>query len=168
MRLVFDYDWFDLYDFVILYMVTVSVSGIEEVKRALARFSSDMQDRVIDKGLDYAAAEVAKIERSEAPKSSKVHYQYYGGKKVTINPGNLQKSIARIAGIKGSKSKKVRVVGPRAGKRSKYDGWYGRFVAKGTRHSRANAYHERAAERAKGLVRDIIVDSVAKAINKIR
>ena len=149
-------------------MITVQTTGMEAVRRELARFASSIQDVIIDRAMDIAAVEIAKIEKREVPKSGQVHYHYYGGKKITVNPGNLRNSIARIAGIKGSVSHKVRIIGPRSGRKSKFDGWYGGMVAKGTRHSRSNNFQERAAQIAAGRAHEIVSYAVEKAIVRLR
>jgi HK97 gp10 family phage protein len=148
-------------------MVTVRTTGIEEVKKALADFTVDMRERIIDTALDKAADFAAGISKKEAPVSKEVHYQYYGGRKNEVRPGNLKRSIARIPRIRGSRDKKIRLVGPRSGSKYKNDGWYGHFVESGTVHSTANPFQQRAATQAESGIENILVDAVEKAIRKL-
>jgi len=148
-------------------MVTVKTTGIEEVKKALSAFTVDMRERIIDTALDKAADFAAGLSKKEAPVSKEVHYQYYGGRKNEVRPGNLKRSIARIPRIKGSRDNKIRLVGPRSGSKYKNDGWYGHMVEQGTSHSKANPFQQRAASQAETGIENIIVDAVEKAIRKL-
>jgi HK97 gp10 family phage protein len=148
-------------------MVTVKTTGIEEVKKALSAFTVDMRERIIDTALDKAADFAAGLSKKEAPVSKEVHYQYYGGRKNEVRPGNLKRSIARIPRIKGSRDNKIRLVGPRSGSKYKNDGWYGHMVEQGTFHSKANPFQQRAASQAETGIENIIVDAVEKAIRKL-
>ena len=168
-------------------MVTVKTTGIEEIKKALSDFTVDMRERIIDTALDKAADFAAGISKKEAPVSKEVHYQYYGGRKNEVRPGNLKRSIARIPRIRGSRDNKIRLVGPRSGSKYKNDGWYGLFIEKGWNHNtskkgsakhrskklsggksiRANPFQQRAASQAEIGIENILLDAVEKAIRKL-
>lgn len=148
-------------------MVTVKTTGIEEVKKALSAFSLEIQDRVIPKAMDNEGTIVSEFVKDETPVSEKIHYQYYGGKKVAITPGNLKRSIARIPKIRGSKTNQIRLVGPRSGKKYKNDGWYGHMVDQGTVHSTASHFQEKGALQAGKVMGDVMNEAVEKAIRKL-
>lgn len=160
-------------------MITVKTTGIDEVRKKLSEFTVEIREKVIDKALDNAADMTARNEAKEAPVNKgdawvpgvgyvdgRWKYTKSKGKEFRP-PGDLKKSIARIPRIKGSRDNKVRVIGPRSGSKYKNDGYHGKFVAQGTKHSKADAFHLRAASASESGVESIIVDAVDKAIRKL-
>jgi HK97 gp10 family phage protein len=142
--------------------VSFDIQGVDKVLKMLRDKTVDVQDRALGKALDKAGDYIAKVARGNAPKSSAPHMT--GGKKVM--PGNLKKSIARLARYKGRPSNQIRLIGARSGKKYSNDGWYIHFVEKGTKHSRPNPFMEKTHEQSKGEAIRIVREEITRALKR--
>jgi len=144
----------------------VEIKGFNELQRQLKKLPDKVKKREMHKVLGQVANPTVKAARSQAPISKKPHLQ--SGKRTSklIQPGNLKKSIGKIKGKRGlGRENAVLYVGPRS-KGKKYDGWYGMFVALGTRFQKSNPFMKRAYNQTKGLVTAEAEVKVARYIQK--
>jgi HK97 gp10 family phage protein len=142
--------------------VSFDISGVEATLKMLRDKTLEVQDRALGKALDKAGDYIAKVARGNAPKSSAPHMS--GGRKVM--PGNLKKSIARLARYKGSLSNQIRLIGARSGKNYSNDGWYIHFVERGTSHSRSNPFMENTHRETKGEAVKIVREELTRALRR--
>ena len=133
----------------------VDIKGFSELERLIKKLPDKVTKREMHKILGQVANPTLKAAKGKAPKSKKAHLQKRKGQSfgTYISPGNLQKSLGKIKGKRGlGQENAVLYIGARAGKRRKNDGWYGRFVAKGTVKQSANPFTEKAYNQTKGMV----------------
>lgn len=145
----------------------VEIEGFNVLNAKIRALKDDKtKKKEMLKILGQVANPTVKAARNEAPISNRPHLISGKRTRKLIQPGNLKKSIGKIRGKKGlGKENAVLYVGPRS-KGRKNDGWYGMFVAHGTKHQEANPFMDRAYKQTKGKVTAEAEAKTAKYIQK--
>lgn len=146
--------------------VNSDIQGFDELQRRLKRAPDKVKRRELLKIIRVQTRPTIQAARQRAPISSEPHSRYSGGVEVrTYDPGNLRRSIGNIT----SKNRKYPniLVGPKAGAKKKYDGFYGHFVEFGTVNMPAQPFMRPAYESTGQGVGDGTADKVARKIEKI-
>ena len=122
--------------------------------------------RTAKQDLNEAAKVIVQAAKANAPQSAKPHQGAislgHKSKRITIKPGNLKRSIRRLA-LRRVKS--AAIVGIKLG--GAVDGWYGRFVEQGTKYQRAQYFMERAKNSAGPIAQDIAIRLISKRIDDL-
>jgi hypothetical protein len=151
------------------------VEGIEELVAKLTKIGDPKKTRsTLLKLLRKQARPIVQAARQEAPVGDKEHKRYLNGQVVaSYKPGNLAKSIQVIPGKKGSaRVNPIVYIGPRAGKKSTYDGYYGHIVHYDNARSKArvvvpgNPFMDRAWKAVGNSSTEATRQQVAKVIQK--
>ena len=119
----------------------ITIEGIDELSRHIKNLPSDkVKRKELLKALRRQAKPLLEAVKEKAP----VANNPITVKGVTYQAGNLQKSF----NIKAGRSKTMPnvVVGPRRGKKNKYDGWYAHFLLYGTDHIQGKDFVKEAAD----------------------
>ena len=114
--------------------------------------------RTAKQDLNEAAKVIVQAAKANAPQSTKPHR----ARKVLVKPGNLKRSIRRLA-LRRVKS--AAIVGIKLG--GAVDGWYGRFVEQGTKYQRAQYFMERAKNSAGPIAQGIAIRLISKRIDDL-
>ena len=94
----------------------IELIGDKELRKILEKLPEKVDVRLLKAAACRAAKPLVKAARRKAPSKT----------------GNLRKSIGTQA-LRSYNGSAAVLVGPRTGKRQKYDGWYSHFVEYGTR-----------------------------------
>lgn len=140
-------------------MATIQIDGVEELRRAIIGISDDkLKRRELLKILRRQAKPLLNAIRMEAP----VAKEPIKIKGETYLPQNLKKSFA----IQTGKSKKYPnvFVGPRRGKKHKYDGWYAHFLLYGTDKIKGNDFVKTGADRTMPSITQTASEEVKKYV----
>lgn len=117
----------------------IKIEGIDQLSQALKKALVDHKPEAVRKSLMRAGKVIVDEAKGRAPVSDKAHtFTTASGNKVTIQPGNLKKSIQILP--KWSKDPSGIYVGPKIKRRNAdkggVNGWYGHFVEYGVaRHN---------------------------------
>lgn len=133
---------------------------LDAIGRKFKRLINSLDDKTLDDVLTYSAQPLIQALKTGAPRSKKRHFRYdgRGAKVATFEPGNLSRSMDKLA---LRRLKKAIIIGPRIKRRGgkgvfnsdrKVDGYYARFVEKGTKKQRAQGFIKSAADATKGTV----------------
>lgn len=107
--------------------------GDKELRKILEKLPGKVDVRLLKAAARRAAKPLVKSARRKAPSKT----------------GNLRKSIGTI-GLRSHNGAAAVFVGPRSGRRNKYDGWYAHFVEFGSRGVvRYNTKHRKKGQRYK-------------------
>ena len=163
-------------------MNNFELDGFKEVENALKKLPEAMRVKTLLKAERKAAKPLIKAARNRVP-TSKVKRVEWWGKKRTILPGVLKKSIGMIANRKG-RYPSINV-GPRTSKgkrKSKWDAWWAHFVefgtngftiGKGKKAGRfiagqaAQPFMRPAYDETKDKIPEIMADELGKEVMKI-
>lgn len=142
----------------------IEIKGFSDLQRRLERMADTTQARrAIIPVLKSAARPTLVVAKQLAPVGDRVHRRYSGGAVVgTYYPGNLSKSLG-ILTVKDRKNASI-IVAIRAGKKRKYDGYYGHMVEEGTVNMPAQPFMGPAFRRTKGKVSKDAEQRVVKVI----
>lgn len=111
--------------------VKTLLEGEPQLKRIFEKLPQRVQRKIMLKAMRDASKPMKNMMRTDAPNSGRTFTTKKNGEEVIHEPGTLIKSI----GITNSKSKMPSIyVGPRYGKKYKYDGYYFSFVTRGTKY----------------------------------
>lgn len=108
------------------------IEGLDELFNSLKKLPHKVSYKAILKAERKAAKPIVKAARSKAPMSKLTRVDWWG-KRRTISPGDLKKSIGTITGR--NKTDPTIWVGPkvsRGKKKKKHDAWWAHFVEFGT------------------------------------
>lgn len=149
----------------------IQIDGFRDLQRKLERLGQTAPvRRALIPVLKSVARPTLAAAKQGAPIGTRVHHRYSGGSiAATYYPGNLRKSLG-ILTVKDRKNAAI-IVAIRAGKKRKYDGYYGAFVEEGTVNMPAQPFMGPAFRKTKGKVtkdgerRAAIV--IQKQINKL-
>jgi hypothetical protein len=106
---------------------TIEITGAEQVDKILSNLPDAIQYKVVISALRKAARPMVEAQRRLAPKGDRTYKNYRGQ---LHTPGWLKKSHGIVNG-KNRRYPSV-YVGPRYGKKYKYDGYYFKFLIEGT------------------------------------
>ena len=119
----------------------IQLTGFDELSNLMKQLPDQVARRVVRQSLFAAVKPVVKMAKALAPVRSVGDAKKISKKSDEVRyPGNLKKSIRSWSlktGKGGSVESPVVAVGTDAGRKAKYDGWYGRLVEFGTKNSRA-------------------------------
>ena len=130
-------------------MVSVQLTGVNELLKKFGNLSDRLQGQVVKKALVKAAQPIKQEAKAQAPVANKDIIRATKKDRVVYKPGNLKKSIGIFRG-KNKKWLNVQV-GAAYGKNKKFDGFYAHFVhdgheKKGGGKTKANPFLKRAKE----------------------
>ncbi len=148
-------------------VISVDVKGILEVNQAILALTDRLKKRVLITAYKKAVRPLILAARNNIKDSAGPHKRYSNGKVVKIYyPGNLRKSIG--SGVIKKKDTPAIWVGPYAGNKRSYDGFYGAFLEKGTRHMAARPFMMPAFNQTKDGIKVTISQEVKKSLAKWR
>ena len=150
-------------------MINVNTdTRLMKLQSTLNDLPKSVTKKVVRQGLRKAAKPLVKAAKSNAP--------------IGKGPGrgNLKKSIGVMTGAQRSAlmnismaqasalraDKQAVYVGPRAGRRWKYDAWYAHFVEFGTVHSAPHPFMRPAWDQTKIEVEATIADEIGAAVDR--
>lgn len=108
-------------------MTSVEITGHVEIDRVLSNLPDALQRKVMISAFRKAARPMVAEMKRRAPMGNKSYRDYKGALHM---PGHLKKSHGIVNGK--SKDYPTIYVGPRYGKKYKYDGFYFKFLIEGT------------------------------------
>lgn len=144
------------------------ITGFAELQNKIKQLPEKVKRGEVLKILGQVATPTVKAAKANAPVSKAAHV---GRKNKVIEPGNLQKSIGKIRGKRGSaKVNAVLHVGAKS-KKNKNDGYYAHMVVKPgfkgrNRKGSENKFMQRAFEQTKGQVTVDAEKKITKYIQK--
>lgn len=106
---------------------------LKKANKSIKKLSKKLDDKVLKKVIRQSTKPLINSARSTVSKRT----------------GNLSKSIGNLP---LRKAKRSVYVGPKSGKKRKYDGWYGRFVEFGTKHMKPRPFMGPSWDKSKGSV----------------
>ncbi|RKD96782.1 HK97-gp10 family putative phage morphogenesis protein [Marinifilum flexuosum] len=157
----------------------IEIDGLDELMDSLKKLPHKMSSKMILKAQRKAAKPLVKSAQSKAPVSNITRVDWYG-KRRTIHPGDLKKSIGTIKGR--NKTNPTTFVGPKVsrGRKRKHDAWYAHFpefgtdgytVKKGPLKGKffpgqpAQPYMRPAYDETKDEVLDVLGDELGKIVH---
>lgn len=106
---------------------SVKITGAKEIDKILSNLPDALQYKITVSAMRKAARPMVAEMRSRSPVGDRSYKDYLGNRHM---PGNLKKSHGIVNA--GSKRYPAVYVGPRYGKRYKYDGFYFKFIIEGS------------------------------------
>jgi hypothetical protein len=115
----------------------VTLLGEKEIKKIMSGLPDKLSYKIILATERKAARHLVKNAKQKAPVASRTTNEWWGRRRkdkpaVRIHPETLKRSIG-VVKIKTGKDFPTIMIGPRRGKRFKYDGWFGVFPEYGTK-----------------------------------
>lgn len=145
----------------------VEITGDKAIDDIFTNLGDALQRKVVISAFRKAARPMVNEMRRQAPEGDKTYINHLGQLHI---PGTLKKSH----GIVNGKSKRFPAiwVGPRYGKRFKYDGFYFRYIIEGSpdlaRHIKnpVSNWIERAGKSTQAVVESVIRVEIGKALDR--
>ena len=130
-------------------MVSVQLTGVNELMKKFGNLSDRLQGQVVKKALVKAAQPIKQEAKAQAPVADKDIIRATKKDNIVYKPGNLKKSIGIFRG-KNKKWLNVQV-GAAYGDNKKFNGYYASFVheghkLKGGGKTKANPFLKRAKD----------------------
>jgi HK97 gp10 family phage protein len=144
------------------------IQGWDAFLKTVEKLPDRQKRSEILKVLRRVAKPMVSAARSRVRIADRVVYRYVRGGRIEQEPRTLQKSIGIITGR--NRNYPNVLVGPRAGGRKKYDGWFGHFLEFGTRNAPAFPFMRPAFNQTKTtsvqLSEKLIAAQLQKSIDK--
>lgn len=149
-------------------MISAEITGHKEIDRVFSNLPDALQRDVMISAFRQAARPMSDAMKRRAPKGDKSYRDYLGNLHM---PGHLKKSHGIVNG--GTDEYPSIYVGPRYGKKYKYDGFYFKFLIEGTDRAVASQikkpldnWIEAGARATENQVIDSIEDQIGYALDK--
>lgn len=149
-------------------ITSVEITGAKQIDKILTNLPDALQRKVVLSALRKAARPMVNAQRRLAPRGTKTYRNYRGQLHV---PGWLKKSHGIVNGK--SKDYPTIYVGPRYGKRYKYDGYYFKWLIRGTDRAVAKQiknphdnWIEQGARQTEQIVQKTIRIELARALDR--
>ena len=112
-----------------------TVDGAKEIANKLQKFPVQIEKKILRNAMRFGLERMKKDAQALAPKGSRQGVsKSRNGKSVRVYfPGNLKASIRHGVLKRRDKSAVIAMIYTDSGSRARHDGFYGRFVEKGTK-----------------------------------